>query len=183
LERSRAASREQSSDAPPFEVESISPARVNLGPPRHCGRGWSGGEGAEEGEVRTNKYDREKIFKRDGGICQVCGADIRKIEHENRLPPMSFYECGHIVDQFISHDDSDGNLLCMCLVCNRFKPPHRTKQEFQDWLDAGGWVEPWIEKLKSKEESIITKDSELRKLAISTAVQYFIFSHFNGNDD
>lgn len=70
-----------------------------------------------------NKNIREQVYRRDKAICRVCG---RKLNWD-------IYECGHIVDRVVGGSDELTNLAAMCLICNRLKPIHRTKEEFAEW--------------------------------------------------
>ena len=73
---------------------------------------------------------RLRILSRDGPRCQVCQEEVSP-EHS---------ECGHIVDRVCGGTDLDDNLLVMCNVCNRAKPLHETRDEFDAWVKAGYWV-------------------------------------------
>lgn len=66
----------------------------------------------------------KRIYVRDGGVCHVCGRGI----------PRRYYECGHIVDRHVGGPDLDFNLVCMCNVCNRLKPPHDTRLQYRLWV-------------------------------------------------
>ena len=72
---------------------------------------------------------RSRIWQRDRGVCQVC---------RERIPTVD-YECGHIVDRCAGGSDLDDNLVVMCISCNRFKPVHASRAEYDAWVDAGGW--------------------------------------------
>lgn len=72
---------------------------------------------------------RGLVYRRDGGVCQVCGDAI----------PFEHYECGHVIDRFLGGIDCMCNLLCMCITCNRFKPPHKTREEYEAWIGTGHW--------------------------------------------
>ncbi len=72
---------------------------------------------------------RKRVYERDGGVCYVC----------NEVVPWERYECGHMVDRSIGGPDCLENLVCMCGRCNAFKPLHDTREEFNAWVEAGGW--------------------------------------------
>lgn len=82
---------------------------------------------------------RDLVWKRDHGICQVCGLDISKIK--------AWYDCGHIVDRFCGGEDEADNVVVMCCYCNQMKPFHSTPQEYHEWLQAGYWVQESIDEL------------------------------------
>lgn len=79
---------------------------------------------------------RRRIFKRDKGICQVCGLDCSE-----------YWECGHIIDRMAGGTDLDDNLVVMCYYCNRLKPIHETKEEYDEWAAKGGPVTETINDL------------------------------------
>ena len=62
---------------------------------------------------------REQILDRDNRTCQLCGAteaDGARLEVD------------HIVPWRTKHDNSPGNLRCLCTHCNRYKAfEHRRK--------------------------------------------------------
>ena len=66
-----------------------------------------------------------EVFRRDKGICDVCGLDLNK-------DPES-YECGHLVDRCAGGSDKLDNLRCMCILCNRLKPVHDTLYQYAVW--------------------------------------------------
>lgn len=69
---------------------------------------------------------RQRIWERDGGVCDVCGDTI----------PIEHYDCGHIVDRVCDGTDLDDNLVVMCNVCNRLrKPLHETPEQYYEWRD------------------------------------------------
>lgn len=53
---------------------------------------------------------RIKIYKRDNWTCQICGIHCNKI---NKI------QCHHIIPYRISQDNSEGNLITLCLSCHR----------------------------------------------------------------
>lgn len=67
---------------------------------------------------------RRFIYERDGGVCQVC---LDKFEPE-------YYECGHIVDRVSGGADVSGNLVCMCVYCNRMKGVDETIESYMSWV-------------------------------------------------
>lgn len=71
---------------------------------------------------------RGRIWLRDGNRCLLCGY---------RIKPEG-YECGHIVDRMCGGSDEDDNLAVMCIICNRLKPAHSTREEFDAWMADGG---------------------------------------------
>jgi HNH endonuclease len=91
---------------------------------------------------------RQRIWERDGGMCQVCGDAIEWQE----------YECGHIIDRWLGGSDRLSNLVCMCIVCNRLKPLTETRAEYMAWVRQGG---PAMEMAKNVFESL----KKERKLA------------------
>lgn len=72
---------------------------------------------------------RKLVWERDSGICQVCG---RTLSWEQ-------WECGHIVDRCVGGTDKPGNLVVMCIICNRLKPLHVTHEDYEAWRDGGYW--------------------------------------------
>ena len=100
---------------------------------------------------------RLRIWDRDNGVCQVCGERIR-FEH---------YECGHIVDRVCGGSDLDDNLVVMCSSCNRWKPCHETRQEYDAWVAAGGVLSnPGHDDLFQKHFGKYTEDDQLEMLAV-----------------
>lgn len=73
---------------------------------------------------------RKRIWNRDRPRCQVC---------KKRILP-EFYECGHIVDRVRGGSDLDDNLVAMCITCNRLKPCHNTREEYDAWVASGFWT-------------------------------------------
>jgi hypothetical protein len=75
------------------------------------------------------KKRREVIYKRDGGICQVCKMQVK----------FELFEAGHIIDHANGGTRDIDNLLTMCQRCNKRKPSHTTKDEFLAWIESGAW--------------------------------------------
>lgn len=71
---------------------------------------------------------RSFVYQRDNGICHVCGQPARGV-----------YECGHIIDRCMGGCDRPSNLVVMCVLCNRMKPLHSSRQEYINWLADGDW--------------------------------------------
>ena len=69
---------------------------------------------------------RGRIFERDRGICHVCKMSVDP----------DVYECGHIVDRCAEGTDLDSNLVVMHTTCNRLKPVHSTRAEYEAWVEA-----------------------------------------------
>lgn len=82
---------------------------------------------------------RTLVWERDNGICQVC---LEKILWED-------YECGHIIDRCVGGPDHLSNLVVMCVLCNRMKPVHETREDYATWVRSGGF--------RAELESIITR--------------------------
>lgn len=72
---------------------------------------------------------RAAVYERDHGQCHVCCAFI----------PYEAYECGHIVDRVAGGSDHPANLVTMCVVCNRLKPVHDTRHDYEQWVFSGAW--------------------------------------------
>ncbi|UYN89867.1 MAG: HNH endonuclease [Anaerolineales bacterium] len=72
---------------------------------------------------------RRTVFERDGGRCQVC---------KKPLEWGGNYECGHMVDRVAGGKDEAENLVAMCYFCNRTKPVHDTREDYQAWASSGG---------------------------------------------
>lgn len=84
---------------------------------------------------------RKRIWLRDRGICQVCESDM------NGHP--EYYECGHIIDQAAGGKDHDDNLVVMCISCNRRKPLHETREEYDHWIADGGMSDELLDRLRA----------------------------------
>lgn len=83
---------------------------------------------------------RKAVFARDGGICKVCGREV--VWGKN-------YECGHIVDRCAGGKDEMENLVSQCYICNRTKPVHDTREEYEAWVaEGGGFKAVWKEALR-----------------------------------
>lgn len=83
------------------------------------------------------KATRRKVFDRDQGVCHVCGSQVA----------WDNYECGHIIDRVCGGSDRLSNLVTMCVLCNRLKPMHRTRAEYLDWIEDGGWFRDVVDAL------------------------------------
>jgi 5-methylcytosine-specific restriction endonuclease McrA len=67
---------------------------------------------------------RVQVYRRDGGICQVCLARVGRR-----------WDVGHLVDRCVGGPDTLGNCVAMCEHCNRRrKPIHRTLEEALGWV-------------------------------------------------
>ena len=73
---------------------------------------------------------RQLVWKRDGGICQLCKRTLK----------LSEYECGHIVDKMCGGSDELDNLVVMCWACNHLKGQHETREEYEKWVESGFWA-------------------------------------------
>ena len=73
---------------------------------------------------------RRLIFLRDDGICWGCG----------NVVDWEYYELGHIVDRLMGGLDVPDNLAVMCVLCNRNKPFHRTREQAEHWARQGGFM-------------------------------------------
>lgn len=82
---------------------------------------------------------RKLVYRRDGGICHVCGRDVL----------WDGYECGHIVDRVCGGTDRPSNLVTMCIICNRLKPMHESRVEYLAWIEGGAWVSEIIRSVQS----------------------------------
>lgn len=89
------------------------------------------------------KKTAQLVYERDGGLCHVCMRTVERVD----------YECGHIIDRMVGGTDRLSNLVTMCIVCNRMKPPHETRAEYLAWLDAGGWFAEIKSAMAAKEDS------------------------------
>lgn len=67
---------------------------------------------------------RKRIYARDHGVCHVCAIAIE----------FDLYEIGHIIDRCRGGSDRDSNLVTMCIVCNRRKPVHETRNSYLNWV-------------------------------------------------
>ncbi len=83
---------------------------------------------------------RAMVWKRDGGICQVC---------QRKLEPAE-YECGHIVDRVCGGLDEIENLVVMCWRCNHLKDPHETREQYNAWIAGGFWRTGLMEHVKKE---------------------------------
>jgi len=61
--------------------------------------------------VPLSKRARFEVFKRDGFVCQYCGAH----------PPEVVLECDHIIPVAEGGTNDEGNLVTACADCNRGK--------------------------------------------------------------
>lgn len=96
---------------------------------------------------------RRRIYKRDGGVCQVC---------RNPVVFGKGYECGHIVERFLGGSDLDDNLVAMCWTCNHTKPPHDTRAEYEAWVAAGGEWQRIGRELKAEILAFMRQHAEAR---------------------
>ncbi len=55
---------------------------------------------------------RLKIYERDNWTCQICGVNCQK---KNKI------QCHHIVPYRISQDNSESNLITLCVKCHRIE--------------------------------------------------------------
>ena len=89
---------------------------------------------AEQAAIRGTELLWEKlrriVWERDKGRCIVCGRQCKPGE----------WECGHIIDRVVGGSDEPENLGVMCIVCNRLKPLHITREEFDEWVQRGAWM-------------------------------------------
>jgi 5-methylcytosine-specific restriction endonuclease McrA len=85
-------------------------------------------EAAQRGTALSWDQTRQRIWERDGGVCQVCGDAIAWQQ----------YECGHIIDRCVGGSDRPSNLVCMCILCNRLNPLTKTRAEYLAWARQGG---------------------------------------------
>jgi 5-methylcytosine-specific restriction endonuclease McrA len=76
--------------------------------------------------VQTRRWAwlRQEVWKRDNGFCNVCWSLQSFVE----------YELGHIVDRVVGGKDEMDNLVVMCAPCNRMKPFHHSKEEYEAWI-------------------------------------------------
>lgn len=72
---------------------------------------------------------RDEVLRRDESTCVVCRATLK--------PEMS--EIGHIIDESIGGAYTTDNLVVMCARCNKLKPRHSTRKEFEEWVLSKDW--------------------------------------------
>jgi 5-methylcytosine-specific restriction endonuclease McrA len=72
------------------------------------------------------RSQRYTIYRRDRGMCQVCGSRVGRM-----------WDIGHLVDRCVGGSDDPSNLVLMCAHCNRVeKPITPTRAEALAWLAA-----------------------------------------------
>lgn len=76
-----------------------------------------------------NKEIRRAAYNRDGGKCQVCKQDV----------DFDLFECGHIIDRVMGGKSELDNLVVMCLRCNKVKPRHSNREDFDRWVQSREW--------------------------------------------
>lgn len=82
----------------------------------------------------TWQNKRRRVWRRDGGICQVCGMYLE----------LDQFVCGHLIDRSEGGSNDMSNLVVMCEWCDRAKPKHRTHKEYRIWQQSmrqGLWRE------------------------------------------
>lgn len=72
---------------------------------------------------------RQAVYSRDVGKCQVCQEDVS----------IELFECGHIIDRSVGGKADLNNLTAMCLRCNKVKPKHLNRGEFERWVQSREW--------------------------------------------
>lgn len=78
---------------------------------------WKGGKKEWKLKIYDFYYNtswaqlRAKIYERDKWTCQICGVHCDK--KQNRI------QCHHIVPYRINQDNSEGNLITLCVSCHR----------------------------------------------------------------
>jgi hypothetical protein len=103
-------------------------------------------ESAEQAAARAAILDglpswgtlRRLIYARDGGLCAVCGIP----SHDEA------FHLGHLQDRMVGGLDVPDNLVVMHRHCNMVKPLHESAEEAFIWIDRGGWICEFAERLR-----------------------------------
>lgn len=91
-----------------------------------------------------SKTLRFEIFKRDGFVCQYCGAH----------PPAVVLEIDHINPKIEGGLDDQGNLVTSCFNCNRGKGRRKLSNIPQSLSDQAGQIADREEQLRGYHEII-----------------------------
>lgn len=114
-----------------------------------------------------SKKTRFEVFKRDGFVCQYCGAH----------PPQAVLEVDHIVAVAEGGDNDPDNLVTACFNCNRGKGARSLKSIPQSLADKAAEISEREDQLRGYSSVLAAKRQRIEDEV------WAVFNHWRGQTE